>query len=151
MTSIARREEATMYRPVDQRLIVAFRLSVTVRWPSATLVRRPSAAGARRPAALARRVAAALPRPAPATVRRLAAVSARRLAIAAVLALAVVLVATVPAYVARLALQSDLWDLARFFDGRAEPPAEAGLTLLVGSVVVLAALSSSSGRHHDHW
>jgi hypothetical protein len=143
MTSIARREEATMYRPVDQRLIIGFRLSVTVRWPSATLVRRP--------AALTRRIAAALPRPASATVQRLVAVSARRLAIAAVLALAVVLVATVPAYVARLALQSDLWDLARFLDGRAEPPGEAGLTLLVGSVVVLAALSSSSGRHHDHW
>jgi len=143
MTSIARREEATMYRPADQRLIIAFRLSVTVRWPSATLVRRP--------AALARRIVAALPRPAPATVRRLAAVTARRLAIAAVLALAVVAVATVPAYIARLALQSDLWDLSRYFDGRAEPPAVGGLSLLVGLIVVLAALSSSSGRHHDHW
>jgi hypothetical protein len=143
MTSITRREEVTMYGPVDQRLIIAFRLSVTIRWPSATL--------ARRPAALARRIVAALPRPAPATVRRVAAVTARRLAIAVVAALAVVLVATVPAYAARLALQSDLWDLARFFDGRAEPPAGAGLSLLMGSMVVLAALSSSSGRHHDHW
>ena len=143
MTRIARREEVTMYRPVDQRLIIAFRLSVSVPWPSATLVRRP--------AALARRIVAALPRPAPATVRRLAAVTARRLAIAAVLALAVVLVATVPAYAAPLALQSDLWNLPRFFDGRAELPPEVGLTLLVGSMVVLAVLSSSSGRHHDHW
>jgi hypothetical protein len=139
MTSIARREEATMYRPVDQRLIIAFRLSVSVRWPSAALVRRP--------AALAGRIVAALPRPAPATLRRLA----RRLAIAGVFALAVVLVATVPALVTRLALRSDLWDLSRFFDGRAEPPAVPGLSLLLGSVVVLAALSSSSGRYHDHW
>jgi hypothetical protein len=132
-----------MDRPVDQHLIIAFRLSIVVRWPSAALVRRP--------AALAREIVAALPRPAPATVQRLAAVTVRRLAIAAVLALAVVLVATVPALVARLALRSDLWDLSRFFDGRAESPAGPGLPLLVGSVVVLAALSSSSGRHHDRW
>jgi hypothetical protein len=139
-----------MYRPVDQRLTIGFRLSISVRRPSAAVVRRPSAAVVHRPAALARRVAAALPRPAPGTVRRLAAATARRLAIAAVLALAVVLVAAVPVYAARLALQSDLWDLGRLFDGPAELPAGLVLPLLMSSLVVLAALSTSSGRHHDH-
>jgi hypothetical protein len=140
-----------MDRPVDQRLTIAFRLSISVRRPSATVVRRPSTAVVRRPAALARRVAAALPRPAPATVRRPAAGTARRLAVAAVLALAIVLVATVPAYAARLALQSDLWDLGRLFDGPAELPTGPVLPLLMGSLVVLAAFSASSGRHRDHW
>jgi hypothetical protein len=149
--SIAHREEATMDQPVDQRLTIAFRLSISVRRPSVTVVRRPSASVVRRPAALAHRIAAALPRPAPATVRRLADGTARRLAIAAVLALAIVLVATVPVYAARLALQSDLWDLGRVLDGPAELPAGPILPLLMGSLVVLAALSSSSGRHHDHW
>jgi hypothetical protein len=140
-----------MDRPVDQRLTIAFRLSISVRRPPVTVVRRPSAAVVRRPAALARRVVAALPRPAPATVRRLAAGTARRLAIAAVLALAVVLVATVPASAARLALRSDLWDLRRVFDGPAELPAGPVLPLLMGSLVVLAAFASSSGRHRHHW
>ena len=139
-----------MDRPVDQRLTIAFRLSISVRRPSVTVVRRPSAL-VQRPAVLARRVAATLPRPAPATVRRLAAGTARRLAIAAVLALAVVLVATVPVYAALLALPGDLWDLRRILDGPPELPAGPVLPLLMGSLVVLAALSSSSGRHHDHW
>ena len=137
-----------MDRPVDQRLIIAFRLSISVHRPSVAV----AVAVVRRPAALARMVAAALPRPAPATVRRLAAGTARRLAIAAVLALAVVLVATVPAYAARLALQSDLWDLRRGSStGPAELPAGPVLPLLMGSLVVLAAFASSSGRHRDHW
>jgi hypothetical protein len=136
-------QEATMDQPADQRLTIALRLSITVRWPFATVIRQPAAA-------LARRIAA-LPRPAPATIRRLAAVTARRLAKAVALAIAIVLVATVPLYAARLALQSDLWNLARYLDGPAEPPAEPVLPLLIGSLVVLAAFSSSGGRHHDHW
>jgi hypothetical protein len=140
-----------MDRPVDQRLIIAFRLSISVRRPPVTVVRRPSAAVVHRPAALARRVAAALPRPAPVTVRRLASDIARRLAIAAVLVLAVVLVATVPTYAARLALRSDLWDLGRLSNGPAELPAGPVLPLLMGSLVVLAAFASSSGRHRDGW
>jgi hypothetical protein len=140
-----------MDRPVDQRLIIAFRLSISVRRPSVTVVRRPSAAVVRRPAALARRVAGLLPRPAPATVRRLVAGTARRLAVAAVLAFTVVLVATVPVYAARLALQSDLWDLRRLFDGPAELPAGPVLPLLMGSLVVLGAFAPTSGRRRDHW
>ena len=78
----------------------------------------------------------------------------RWLAATAVAAAAVVLFAIVPAWVADLATGSGLWDLARSFAPGAPRPGVSGhvLPLLLGSIVVLAALSSSSGsRRHDHW
>jgi hypothetical protein len=78
----------------------------------------------------------------------------RRLAAASVLFGAVVLFATVPAWVARQVVDSDLWNLgARLAAGVTRPDLPSHpLPLLLGSIVVLAAMSSSSGhRHHDRW
>jgi hypothetical protein len=76
------------------------------------------------------------------------------LAAAAILAAAVVLFATVPAWVAGHLVDSSLWDLAgRITAGVARPDLSShALPLVVGSIVVLAAMSSSSGpRNRGHW
>jgi hypothetical protein len=59
----------------------------------------------------------------------------------------------VPAQVARLALDSAVWDLTRSrAAGMPRPDLSATvLPLLLGSIVVLAVVSSSGGHHHDHW
>jgi hypothetical protein len=77
-----------------------------------------------------------------------------RLAIAATLGTAVVLVAAVPVRAAQDALDRGAWDLAHYFTGAVAPPDVASpvLPLVVGSIVVLAAMSSSSGRRNrDRW
>ena len=58
-----------------------------------------------------------------------------------------------PARVARLALDSAVWDLTRSMAaGMPRPDLSANvLPLLLGSIVVLAVVSSSGGHHHDHW
>jgi hypothetical protein len=78
----------------------------------------------------------------------------RWLAIAAVLAAAVVLFATVPVWVAHQVIDSGIWGLAGpLVAGVARPDLSShALPLLLGSIVVLAAMSSSSGpRRHDRW
>jgi hypothetical protein len=59
----------------------------------------------------------------------------------------------VPAQVARLPLDSAVWDLTRSMAaGMPRPDLSANvLPLLLGSIVVLAVVSSSGGHHHDHW
>ena len=121
-----------MDQPVSRLSIITVRLSIiTVRPPRVPAVPRPELPAVPRPPGNA----------------------ARRLAIAAVLAAAIVLVATVPVWVAHLVVGSGIWDLAR-----SVTTGVAGLDLsshvlplLIGSIVVLAAMSSSSGPHgHDH-
>jgi hypothetical protein len=130
-----------MDQPVDRPSIISVRFSVIA-------VRRPAVPAVRRPA-LARR-----PRPELAPVPRPSATTARRLAIAFVLAAAIVLFATVPARVARLVMDSGVWDLTRHLTAavsRLDPPVDV-LPLLLGSIVVLAVVSSSSGHHRcDRW
>jgi hypothetical protein len=78
----------------------------------------------------------------------------RRLSIAAVIALAVLLFAAGPAQAAQGALDSGAWDLARFFTTATDrvPTPSSHLPLVLGGIVVLAALSSSSGsRKRDRW
>ena len=76
----------------------------------------------------------------------------RRLAIATVLALALVLFAAVPAQAAQEVLDSGAWDLARVIDGAVPRPPSLDLPIVLGALVLLAALSSSSGsRKRDRW
>ena len=79
---------------------------------------------------------------------------ARNFLIVVILALAIELFATVPAEAARDALVSGTWDLAGSLTVatvRTEASADH-LPLLLGAVVLLAALSSSSGgRKRDRW
>jgi len=75
-----------------------------------------------------------------------------RLSIAAVLALALVLFAAVPAQAAEDALHSGTWDLARLVGGALPQPPSPHLPIVVGAIVLLAAMSSSSGsRKRDRW
>ena len=75
-----------------------------------------------------------------------------RLSIAAVLALALVLFAAVPAQAAEDALHSGTWDLARLVGGVLPQPPSPHLPIVVGAIVLLAAMSSSSGsRKRDRW
>lgn len=78
----------------------------------------------------------------------------RRLSIATVIALAVVLFSAWPAQAAQAALDSGAWDLARYFSTAVArvPVPSPHLPLVLGAVVVLAALSSSSApRKRDRW
>jgi hypothetical protein len=80
---------------------------------------------------------------------------ARYLLIGVILALAIDLFATLPAQAAGDALHTGTWDLARYFRGtvaaRVASPS-GNLPLLLGAIVLLAALSSSSGsRRRDRW
>ena len=80
--------------------------------------------------------------------------TARNFLIVVILALAIELFATVPGAAARDALVSGVWDLAGSLTAAAAPaPAPADhLPLLLGAMVLLAALSSSSGgRKRDRW
>lgn len=75
-----------------------------------------------------------------------------RLAIAAVLAAALVLFAAVPAQAAQDALHNGTWDLARLVGGAVPQPPSPHLPIVLGAIVLLAALSSSSGsRRRDRW
>ena len=78
---------------------------------------------------------------------------ARNFLIVVILAVALELFATVPAQAARNALVSGTWDLAGSLTAavRAHPSPDH-LPLLLGAIVLLAALSSSSGsRRRDRW
>jgi hypothetical protein len=79
---------------------------------------------------------------------------ARCFLIVVILALAIDQFAVLPAQAAQDALHTGIWDLARYVT----PVATRGgsgsdsLPLLLGAVVLLAALSSSSGsRRRDRW
>jgi hypothetical protein len=145
-----------MDRSVRRLPTSAFRLSITVRWVSITIGGPPSVPAVDRPAIPASRRLAVPARPLAATVRRRAHPAARRrLAVAAVLAAAIVLFATVPARLARLAMDAGIWDLARSVSGGMPWPdlSPQVLPLLLGAIVVLAVVPSSTGHHHhhDHW
>jgi hypothetical protein len=80
----------------------------------------------------------------------------RRLLTVLLLAVTLVLFTAVPAQAAQRALDSGAWDLAAFLAGVAAPVDVASpvLPLVMGSIVILAALSSSSGRRdrdRDRW
>ncbi|HJV09578.1 MAG TPA: hypothetical protein VJ653_07845 [Acidimicrobiales bacterium] len=79
---------------------------------------------------------------------------ARNFLIVVILTLAIQLFATVPAEAAREALVSGTWDLAGSLTAavvRAPAPSD-NLPPLLGAIVLLAALSSSSrGRKRDRW
>jgi hypothetical protein len=112
-----------MDHPAHRHPTIVLRLSVTVRWPVGAIVRRSTVA-------LVRRLRVpAVPWPSAVTLRRLAADAARRFAIAGILALAIVLVAVVPVRAAQLAMESDLWNLAGYFDGGASPQAASSSVL----------------------
>jgi hypothetical protein len=132
-----RSQEATMDQPASRLSVIVIRLSIlTVRPPAAPAAWQPQLPAAPQPALV----------PAP---RR-----GRRLAAAAVVVAAVLLFATVPAWVAGQVVDSGLWDLAgRITTGVARPDLSShALPLVVGSIVVLAAMSSSSGpRNRGHW
>jgi hypothetical protein len=72
-----------------------------------------------------------------------------------ILALAIDMFAVLPTPAAQDALQSGMWDLARYFDGPVAARVQVrsdSLPLLLGAIVLLAALSSSSGsRKRDRW
>jgi hypothetical protein len=138
-----------MDRSIRRLPLTAVQLSITVRWASITTRRAPSIPAVHRPAVPAVRRLAVPAR------RQVGPTSRRRLAIAAVLAAAIVLFATVPARVARQAMERGIWDLPRLFADAVPRPdlSPHVLPLLLGSIVVLAVVSSSGGHHHhhDHW
>jgi hypothetical protein len=138
-----------MDRSVPRLPTTTARLSITVRRFSITIGRSPTIPAVPTP----RRLAFPAQRPGTGAWRRAIPAARRRLAIAGVLAAAIVLFATVPARVARLALDSAVWDLTRSMAaGMPRPDLSANvLPLLLGSIVVLAVVSSSGGHHHDHW
>lgn len=71
-----------------------------------------------------------------------------------ILALAVDMFAALPAPAAQDALQSGMWDLVRYFDGPVAARVQVrsdSLPLLLGAIVLLAALSSSGSRKRDRW
>jgi hypothetical protein len=143
-----------MDRSVPRLPTTTARLTITVRWLSVTIDRPPTIPAADRPAVPAVPATPRLTIPArpagPGAWRRAVPAARRRLAIAAVLTAAIVLFATVPARVARLAVDSGIWDLAPSMP-RPDPSGHV-LPLLLGSIVVLAVVSSSKGHHHhDHW
>jgi predicted cobalt transporter CbtA len=80
---------------------------------------------------------------------------ARNFLIIVILALAIDLFATVPAQTAQDALHTGIWDLAGHVTAAATTSIQApadNLPLLLGAIVLLAALSSSSGgRKRDRW
>ena len=79
---------------------------------------------------------------------------ARNFLIVVILALAINLFATVPAEAARAALTSGTWDLASSITATVVRAPASGdhLPLLLGAIVLLAALSSSSSRRkRDRW
>jgi hypothetical protein len=144
---------------------IVHRLSITSVRRSITAVQQP-AAGAIQPSPLptltrseiitvSRSELVAVPLSRVASVRRPGITAVRWLAIAAVLAVAVVLVATVPAHVAGLVMGSGLWNLPGRLSGAVAAGVKVSsdsLPLALGAIVVLAALSSSSGCHrHERW
>jgi hypothetical protein len=80
---------------------------------------------------------------------------ARSFLIIVILVLALDLFATLPAQAAYDALDSGAWDLARHVRATVATRAETAtgnLPLLLGAIVLLAALSSSTGsRKKDRW
>ena len=151
-----------MDRSIRRLPTSALRVSITLRWASITISRAPSMPAVDR-SAVDRSAVPAIRRPAlparrPVTTgdRRWARpATRRRLAVAAVLVAAIVLFATVPSLVARLTLDSGIWDLPRSFaNGIPKPDLSPHvLPLLLGSIVVLAVVTPSGGHHHhhDHW
>jgi hypothetical protein len=60
-------------------------------------------------------------------------------------------VTAAPAY-GQAALRSGLWDLASLVSRHTRPDVSSpALSLVVASIVVLAVVSSHSGRGHDRW
>jgi hypothetical protein len=138
-----------MDNPATPRPTIVLRLSVTLRWPA---LRLPIAAVARRAVdALPRpRPLPAVPRPSSDTLRRIAALTTKA-AIALILLYAILLVTAAPAY-GQAALRSGLWDLASLVSRHTRPDVSSpALSLVVASIVVLAVVSSHSGRGHDRW
>ena len=129
-----------MNQPANRLPVISIRFTIIT-------VRRPAVPAARRPAL----PAPARPRPAVLPGGRPSRTGLRRLAVLAVLAAAVLLVATVPVWVAQQVIDSRIWDLARHLAAGAfrPDPSSPVLPLLLGSIVVLAAMTSSS-RPHDH-
>ena len=127
-----------MYQPVNRLSVISIRFTVISVW-------RQQVPAARRPALPAR----PHPRPALLAPARPSRCGLRRLAGAVLAVAAVLLFATVPVWVAGQVIDSGIWDLRRHL---ASPPdlSSHALPLLLGSVVVLAAMSSSS-RPHGHW
>jgi hypothetical protein len=69
-----------------------------------------------------------------------------------ILVLALDLFATLPAQAAQDALDSGAWDLARHVRVATRVETSSGnLPLLLGAIVLLAALSSSGSRKKDRW
>jgi hypothetical protein len=129
-----------MYQPANRLRVISIRFTIIS-------VRRPVVPAARRPALPAR------PRPRPALLAsaRPSGSGLRRLAGGVLAAVAVLLFATVPVWVAGRVVDSGIWDLRRHL---ATPPdlSSPALPLVLGSIVVLAAMSSSSRpRDCDRW
>jgi predicted cobalt transporter CbtA len=80
---------------------------------------------------------------------------ARSFLVIVILVLALDLFATLPALAAQDALDSGAWDLARHVRvavGTRVEASSGNLPLLMGAIVLLAALSASSGsRKKDRW
>lgn len=80
---------------------------------------------------------------------------ARNFLIVVILVLAIDLFATVPAQAAEDALHSGTWDLTRYVAATAAASLQAprdSLPLLLGAIVLLAAMSSSAGgKKRDRW
>ena len=130
-----------MDQPANRLSVISVRFSIIT-------VRRPAVPAAWRPRP------PALPRPPRPPDGRPSRPGLRRLAVVSVLAAAVVLFATVPVWVAHQVIDSGIWGLAgQLVAGVARPDLSShALPLLLGSIVVLAAMSSSSGpRRHDRW
>lgn len=127
-----------MKQPDNRLSVISIRFTIIS-------VRRLAVPAARRPALPAR----PRPRSALGPAARPSRTGLRRLVAAALLAATVLLFATVPVWVAGQVVDSGIWDLRRHL---ATPPdlSSHALPLLLGSVVVLASMSSSS-RRHDHW
>jgi hypothetical protein len=129
-----------MHQPATRLPVISIRFTIIS-------VRRRAVPAARRPALPAR------PRPRPALLPsvRPSRTGLRRLAGGVLAAVAVLLFATVPVWVAGRVVDSGIWDLRRHLDTPPDLSSHA-LPLVLGSIVVLAAMSSSSGpRGRDRW
>jgi hypothetical protein len=132
-----------MDQPANRLSVISVRLSIlTVRRPVPPVAWRPELP------------AGTHPRPALLPVGRPARTGRRGLAIAGVLAAAVVLFATVPVWIAHQVIDSRIWEPARHLPAAVARPdlSSHALPLLLGAIVVLAAMSSSSRpRDRGHW
>ena len=125
--------------------------AILVRWPTMALRRSAAVVGwlcTHILPRLARRVAQTLPRPSSATLRRWAVAIVKVLGMI-VLLYAFLLATAAPAYGVRLALEADLWNLARYFEGPRRDVPSDGLALVMASILLLAALFSH--RDDNGW